>query len=304
MHGQPHHTTAIVTASFGPDFERCRLLCESMDAMATGQWQHYILVADHDAVLFRQLSGPRRTIVCDSALLPDWLKPVRRPFDKDGRWIWISRNLKRQVWPMSGWHVQQLRKMLIARHISENCLVMTDSDSVFMRPFGNDVFVHDGSLRLYAKAAGITAKAGFEKHVQWVVKAQRILGLPPKSIPATDYISNLVSWQRGHALAMLERIEAQNGRELAAAMGRFRTFSEYQIYGALSEQILNGLGHVVDQRSLTLTYWTGEALTEASLEDFINTLSDRQIAIGIQSFIGVSTEMLRQSYRARTARLR
>jgi Family of unknown function (DUF6492) len=297
-------TIAFITPSYEGDFERCQLLCESMDAMAQGDWRHYILVADHDAALFRQLAGPKRDIICDSALLPGWLRPVRRPLDKHRRWIWVSRSLRNPVWPMSGWHVQQLRKMLIARHIGEDALVMTDSDSVFMRPFSNDVFVHEGALRLYAKAGGITAATGYHHHIRWVAQAQSILNLPPKAIPATDYIGNLVSWQRDHALAMLDRIEAVNGRGLVAAMGRSRTFSEYQIYGAFVEQAVECPGHVIDQRSLTLTYWTGEAMTENALEDFIDTLSDRQIAIGIQSFIGVSTEMLRQSYRARAARLR
>ncbi|MFM9975468.1 MAG: DUF6492 family protein [Beijerinckiaceae bacterium] len=300
----PAQTIAFITPSYERDLERCRLLCESMDDMAQGNWQHYILVADHDAPLFKPLTGPRRHIIPDSVLLPAWLKPVRRPFDKHRRWMWVSRSINHMVWPMSGWHVQQLRKMLIARHIDEASLVMTDSDSVFMRPFGNDVFFHDSALRLYAKVDGITKLPGLEKHVQWVAQAQKILGLPPVILPAPDYISNLVSWRREHALAMLEHIEAVNGRELVAAMGRSRTFSEYQIYGAFAEQRLHGRGHFLDKRSLTLTYWTGDMLTEQTLEDFIDTLSDRQIAIGIQSFIGLPAEMLRRSYRARAARLR
>jgi Family of unknown function (DUF6492) len=297
-------TIAFITPSYKGDFERCRLLCESMDLMAKGNWRHYILTADHDRALFKPLEGERRTIICDSTLLPAWLKPVRRPFDNARRWIWISSSLRHPVWPLSGWHVQQLRKMLIARHVHESCLVMTDSDSVFMRPFGNDVFKQEGVLRLYAKVGGITEATNYQKHIQWVAQAQKILGLPPKTIPATDYIGNLVSWRRENALAMLDHIEAANGRELVAAMGRSRTFSEYQIYGAFTEQVLKGKGHVIDYRSLTLTYWTGDMLTEETLEAFIDTLSDRQIAIGIQSFIGLSTEMLRKSYLRRAARLR
>ena len=37
-------TAAIVTASYAPDFERCRLLCETIDRHVTGVSHHYILV--------------------------------------------------------------------------------------------------------------------------------------------------------------------------------------------------------------------------------------------------------------------
>src|SRR5690242_7580212 len=43
---------AIVTASYGPDFERCRLLCETIDRFVTGMSQHYILVEERDVAQF------------------------------------------------------------------------------------------------------------------------------------------------------------------------------------------------------------------------------------------------------------
>ena len=48
-------TAAIVTASYAPDFERCRLLCETIDRFVTGAPRHYILVEQRDVALFRQL---------------------------------------------------------------------------------------------------------------------------------------------------------------------------------------------------------------------------------------------------------
>ena len=48
-------TAAIVTASYAPDFERCRLLCETIDRFVTGASRHYILVEQRDVALFRQL---------------------------------------------------------------------------------------------------------------------------------------------------------------------------------------------------------------------------------------------------------
>ncbi|MGL4243295.1 MAG: DUF6492 family protein, partial [Beijerinckiaceae bacterium] len=106
-------TLAIVTPSYAADFARCQLLCDSIDAFAAGDAHHYVLVADHDVALFRQLAGGRRTGLPDSELVPSWLKPMRRPFDRQGRHVWISTDLRRQVRPLSGWHVQQLRKLAL-----------------------------------------------------------------------------------------------------------------------------------------------------------------------------------------------
>ncbi|TGR93421.1 hypothetical protein EN852_038880, partial [Mesorhizobium sp. M2E.F.Ca.ET.209.01.1.1] len=50
---------AIVTASYAPDFERCRLLCETIDRHVAGMAHHYILTEHRDVALFRQLESGR-----------------------------------------------------------------------------------------------------------------------------------------------------------------------------------------------------------------------------------------------------
>jgi Family of unknown function (DUF6492) len=281
---------AIITPSYAGDHERCLLLCHSLDRMATSDFKHYILVADHDRALFAPLEGPRRHVIPDSSILPKWLKSVVRPFSGDRR-IWLSA--MPPVWPMSGWHIQQLRKMLIARHIEEEVMVMADSDSVFVRSFGMDAFVRDGLVRFYARHHAITHDPSYQDHRIWVSQAASVLGLQEPALPATDYINNLVSWRRDHALAMLAHIEQSSGRDLSATLGRSRTFSEYQIYGAYVDGLAGGSGHFADPEPLSLTYWSGDALTAGSLRTFVDKLSPQQIAICVQSFTGTSTDLLR-----------
>jgi hypothetical protein len=281
---------AIITPSYAGDHERCLLLCESLDRMATSDVIHYVLVADHDRTLFAPLEGPRRRIVPDSILLPKWLKSMARPLSGDRRIWWSAMP---PIWPMSGWHVQQLRKMLIARYIDEDVMVMADSDSIFVRPFGMDSFLRDGLVRFYARQHEITCDPSYQNHQKWVRQAASVLGLPAPALPAADYINNLVSWRRDHALAMLHRIEQLSGRDLAAALGRSRTFSEYQIYGAYVDGLAGGSGHFADPEPLSLTYWSGDALTNASLRTFVDRLSPRQIAVCVQSFTGTPTGLLR-----------
>jgi hypothetical protein len=240
----------------------------------------------------------KRRIIPDSEILPKWLKAGIRPFS-GGRMVWSS--ILPLIWPLSGWHVQQLRKLLIARHIDDDVLVMADSDSFFIRPFGFGSFWRDGAVRLYAKERGITDEPAFGQHRKWVRQAADVLGLPPPSLPAPDYINNLVSWRRQHVLDLLNHIEARSRRNLVATLGRWRTFSEYQIYGAYVDGIAGRSGHFVDSEPLSLTYWQGEALNEASLQSFVSSLSPQQIAICVQSFTGTSPDLLRSYVRGRAS---
>ncbi len=52
--------TAVMISSYAGDFDRCALLCESMDRLMRGDWRHHILVERKDAKLFRKLESPKR----------------------------------------------------------------------------------------------------------------------------------------------------------------------------------------------------------------------------------------------------
>jgi hypothetical protein len=290
---------AIVTPSYAADLDRCRLLCESMDALADTPWRHYILVADHDLELFAPLAGPNRVVFPDSEVLPRWMKAVRRPFDSKGRHVWLSTDLRRQIRPLSGWHVQQLRKLAVAKLIDEEVIVMADSDSVFIRPFGIADFVMGNTVRLYRRPGAITATASAAyDHAAWTRNAAVVLGLPEPAFPADDHINNLVSWRRDHALACIARIEQVGSAPVEQVLGRSAMFSEYQIYGAFAAGPLAMAGHFDSADALSHTYWVGDALDRARLDDFMAQLKPHQIALCIQSFTGTSVELIRGIFKA------
>jgi hypothetical protein len=290
---------AIVTPSYAADFDRCRLLCESMDALADTPYRHYILVADHDLDLFAPLAGPDRVVIPDAEVLPQWMKAVRRPFDSKGRYVWISTELRRQIRPLSGWHVQQLRKLAVAKLVDEDVIVMADSDSVFLRPFGMADFTKGDAVRLYRRPGAITATANVAyDHAAWTRNAAAVLGLPAPPFPADDHINNLVSWRRAHALACLARIEAIGAAPVEQVLGRSAMFSEYQIYGAFAAGPLGMTGHFDSADALSHTYWVGDALDHARLDDFVAEMEPHQIALCIQSFTGTSVELIRRIVRA------
>ena len=160
---------AVVTASYAPDFERCRLLCETMDRQLSGVAHHYILVEHRDVALFRQLETGSRTVVDERDLLPRWLRVVDDPASLFRRRVWLS--LKTQ--PLRGWHVQQLRRIAVAAHAKEDVLVFCDSDVAFVKPFDLSAFWHDGKVRLFRRDDALSAD-GHERTSHLV--AQRRVG--------------------------------------------------------------------------------------------------------------------------------
>jgi Family of unknown function (DUF6492) len=290
----PDAAVAIITPSYAGDLDRCRLLCETLDHVGGSTWTHLLLVADGDMALFKGFEGPRRSVIPDSAYLPRWLRPVRNPLD--GRRRWLSLSPRRPVWPMSGWHVQQLRKLCAATLTDAPILLMADSDTVFVRPIASHQLIQDGKARLYVKRGNITATIAIQKkHPSWLASTGDLLGIPPQALPADDYINNLVTWRRDVALQLIEHVQTSSGRELASALGRYRTFSEYLLYGQFADRVLgDASGHWHSDLSLGHTYWSGRALDEQGLDSFVSEMALGQIAFGIQSFTATSVDLIRR----------
>lgn len=291
--GAPHSDgaldvpAAMVTASYAPDFARCRLLCETADRHVSGMAHHYILVEGRDIALFRQLETPRRTVVDERDILPAWLRPYDDPLSGFRRRIWLS--LRTQ--PLRGWHVQQLRRIAIAAHVEQQLLVFCDSDVAFVKPFDMARFRRHGLTRLFRRDGALSAP-GLEGHRVWSANAGRVLGLSGKS--THDYVSTLISWDRDTVRAMCERIEAVTGKSWVAALGARRRFSECLLYGRFVDEFRAGAGHFHGSEEFCRVHWTGEPLDDAGFRRFIETMSDDQFAIGMQSFIGTDVGRIRK----------
>jgi Family of unknown function (DUF6492) len=53
----------IITPSYAPDFERCRLLCQSIEQFVSPPVHHYIVVDQADWALFQSLAGANTSIL-------------------------------------------------------------------------------------------------------------------------------------------------------------------------------------------------------------------------------------------------
>lgn len=281
--------TAIVTASYDKDFERCKLLCETIDEYVTDYTNHYILVEPRDVALFRQLAGPRRVIVDERELLPSWLHVFPDPTSWGRRRIWLSLKTK----PLRGWHVQQFRRIAIANHTREDAFFYVDSDVAFLKPFSCDSIWHGDRLRLLVRP-GELAKPKWPEHLGWSANTARLLGIESEENALNDYIGTLIGWRRGAVLGMCERIEQQNGMHWVAALGRMRRFSECMLYGRYVDDILKGDGHFHDTADLCRVYWFAPAPNEEEFRAFIAEMEPQQVAIGMQSFVGLSIAEIRR----------
>ncbi|WP_235679330.1 DUF6492 family protein [Aquibium microcysteis] len=286
---EPHPPTAIVTASYAPDFERCRLLCETIDARVTGFTRHYILVEHSDVALFRQLEGTHRLVIDERDLLPPWLRSFRDPTSRFRRRIWLSP----RTMPLRGWHVQQLRRIAIALNAPEDAFVYCDSDVAFVRPFDCGYFWHDGAVRLFRREDALAGQTGSEQR-EWSAHAGRILGVAHPEVSPHDYIATLIAWRRDSTEAMCRRIEAITGRHWVAGIASRRMFSECMIYGRHAAEVAALRGHFLSGEELCRVYWTGPRMSEADMRDFLAALAPHQVAVGMQSFIGTDVATIRR----------
>ncbi|KFB11133.1 hypothetical protein EL18_02177 [Nitratireductor basaltis] len=287
MTNDGHNGAAIATPSYGPDLERCRLLCESIDRHVSGMDKHYLLVSGRDVSRFRQLESRRREVVDERDILPSWLHDLPDPTSLLRRRIWVSTKLP----PLRGWHVQQLRRIAIAAHIPQKTIAYCDSDVLFLKDFHLAQFWHGSALRLYRRDDALPADGD---HLTWSANAGRTLGLPAEPVPPHDYISTVIAWRRDTVLSMMRHVESRHGTSWVQAVARVRKFSECILYGRYVDEVLHGAGHFHADRSLCKVYWDGPGLDVAGLEHFAASMTPEQVAVGIQSFTGTNLDTLRR----------
>ena len=276
---------AIVTPSYAPDFELCRTLNRSVLEFLPASVKHYIFVDRRDYKLFRTLAGSRTSVVIKEEMMP------RGIFQVPGTNRWMSTAT---LLPITGWLVQQITKIAAANFLTEDALVMVDSDAVFVRDVDTRIFVAGGRTRLYRKPGAILAH--MTAHVTWHHNASQLLGLPSESVPLTDYIGQVIGWDRMIVHNMCARIETVTDCSWHTALARARKVSEYLLYGMFVERTPEMRDRVwIEERSRVGMYWEIAALTDADADAFARSLDDGDIALMITSHSKTSFETRRSA---------
>jgi hypothetical protein len=282
--------TAIVTPSYSGDFERCRLLCESVDRRVAGFSTHYIVVEKKDVDRFAPLAGPRRRIVDERAILPSWLVAVPDPASFGRRRLWLSAKGP----PLRGWHVQQLRKIAMAATLSDDGILFCDSDTVFIRRTDLADLWSGSRFTFYRDPGGI--RPDMAEHLGWSGRAGDLLGLRGRPVSRVDYVAQVVGWRTDTVREMLARIEAEAGRSWAAAIAADRRFSEYLIYGRFVDELEGRPDrHEPTGTAICHSCWSADTLARQDLASFFGQASARQPAVGIQSFLGTDLGLIREA---------
>jgi hypothetical protein len=271
----------LVTPSFAPDFERCRLLVETVNRFVAGIQCHYLIVDRRDLALFRSLTSHTTRILIAEDILD---RPIQRDTNDPDQWIGPDGH------PITNWVFQQLVKISSADAVDEDVLVFCDSDNAFIRPVDLAMrLLYENKLPLFR-----VEKTRPELEV-WRDAAADLLGLPRHDVPAWNYVSNLVSWKREHVRAMQRRIETVHGIPWLTAMSRHAMVSEYMIYGIMIDHLIgieaSGQAHRCDP--LIQASWEYPLRTEADLDAFFSSIVPGHIGVMIHSRDNVSPDRYR-----------
>jgi hypothetical protein len=292
-------TLAFVTISYGPDRDRCALLCRSMREFAPSA-EHWIVVDRADLELFKSLQDARTTLLTTEELLPVWLRRLnlRRVRLRSNMWLQTRGR------PVRGWLVQQLIKLAVSEVMTQDVLVYADSDVALLRPFLADSVVDDaGRVRLYALTGAIDEQ--LPNHVSWHRSAEKLLGIEPAGLPLPDFITSLVPWKRENAVALLAHVQATNGRHWVRALAAANDVSEYTLYGRFVTDVLGEEGgQYVTPASLCHDYWTHVPLSDEELAAFLDGVGPDEVGVSITAKAGMQPAQYVEALERRWAAVR
>ncbi len=276
-------TLAFVTPSYPPDLERCELLVASLDRFGPA-FRHYIIVDRADMPAFAHLAGAR-TILIEAESVID-RRFIRIPWNGSSWYNW-------RALPMRGWISQQVYKLAAVKIVPEDILVMTDSDTTFVRPFTVENFLVDGKTGLLdvEYCTGMVPT--------WTHVATKLLGLATKPT-LRGHVGNLIAWRREHILGLHNHIEHATGLPWQIAIARQRTVSEYILYGCYLRDVVgyDASHHAPSTRALVKQPWDHDLSTQAGLKTYFDAIEPDNIAVMIHSKDGLPVSAARPYFDA------
>ncbi|AFY35656.1 DUF6492 family protein [Calothrix sp. PCC 7507] len=278
----------IITPSYAPDFERCKLLSWSIQNFISPAVTHYIIVDARDLPLFRQLKSPNTEIIAVESMLPWWIQ--RLPLVKNG---WLS--LKTVF--IRNWLLQQIVKLAVAQHINKDIFVFVDSDVTFIRPFNLQSFVREDQTRLFRvpnqyNREFVTKYPRFEK---WRQTASNLLGINQSKLPTSGYVGNIITWRHDNLLKLYEHIEKVSGRGWMKTICGSLHLSEYILYGIFVDQVLQDKsGHYYDSERICHEYWSNKSMSDQQLQKFFAETLPEDKAVMISAKAGITPQRYQQ----------
>ena len=276
---------AVITPSYNLDLERCKLLCLSMDAFLSGPWHHYVVVDPVDFPLFAALAGPQRTVVNRADILPKGMHYVGKvPFMRLGRLWWSRRH-----GPIFGWQMQQFVKIFMASHVKQEAMMFLDSDIFFLKPLNINLFLRGSKVRFSSSESPVDVVTGMKTN------SIKLSGLSVSEVTKCVYEDQIVTWHRPTAIAMQDYLSKLHNKPWHEAIGAKIMFSEYTLYILFVNYIQKANPHLYEDNTIYCkTLWTKETAKTTDIADFCSSLKPEQVAVCIQSLIGIPIDVYAQ----------
>ena len=262
-----------------------------MDAFVTGNWHHYVVVDRPHYPLFKHLQGPRRSILLTDDVMPAKMRLLFNIPFVGGRSLWWSSETGLSL----GWHIQQMVKIGIASVINEDGLIYCDSDVFFVKPFDTESLSQDGHFRFYRAYERLNLE--LIPNPEFFNAGLDLLGLP-KHAQYFGYIENLITWRRLTVLELCDHLARRhNGKWYFAFRNRLQ-ISEYTLYGLFVDEVqADSNFHTPTWQRLCRTQWSKmQNNSDQEVAAFCTGLEAHQVAVGIQSFLGISVTLLERQF--------
>lgn len=277
---------AFITPSWHKDFDRCRLLVESIERYVPSKYQHWVFVPRRDEKLFAPLNSSRTHVVVQEDVLPFWLRQV-----KAAPSLWLSlRSL-----PVGGSRIQQLVKLNACAAVDADAYAFIDSRSFFVQPF-DPLAAHyrDGKLLLHREQgpSHITAENAALHRA-----TERMLGTPRRHLADRSY-SSLVVYMWRHVLRALQNhIEGVHGADWRLPLLKARSASEVLLHGAFCDDVLKeGCDMYRDDRLFAHTHWGTVPLGADGLRKMKDDLPPEQKLVLVDERSGTPLKLIREVF--------
>ena len=266
-------TYALVTPSFGLDFERCQLLVDSVERFVPKEIRHYLVVDRRDVSLFKSVARNGRTeVLVVEDIVPRWIQRI--PGVRRFWWSWRSL-------PIKNWILQQIVKLSVVNAIQEEVLLFVDSDVMFTVPYDPRSFEKEGKVPLFVE----TGRAGIVSFSdEWHGGVAQLLGLPVETGYDTNFVGNVICWRRPNILRLHQRVAEVARRDWQLAIAPRLVFSEYILYGLFVTRLnMESSGQYPDGMDRTLCYWSTDPLDEGGLRSLRDKLTPSHHSVMISA---------------------
>lgn len=237
-------STAILIKTYRKDFTRIYMLLESITRYNQDSLPVYLVIPERDMRVFRKPCLENLVIVAEEALV---LEKYSLRSTYEDNFIYSRIRRLRGVDKIGhrtcyrGALVQQLCKLALPLHFKETIqnVIILDSDVVFIRPFRESDFLANNRPELIAIPTQWEPESALH---QWIVDAQRFLGLP-HAPEESNWIAHGTCWRTEVLDLLINYIQDYHQRHWQEALMEYPYASKFQDHGFFSEFQLYGVFH-------------------------------------------------------------